>query len=77
MCCRRKYRLGEINGGWAVLRDALNDEHGTVRADRRTSEVAHGRASRLLPRPSTVATLASTTIGEYRLGRGIARMKRR
>ncbi len=25
-----KYRLGEVNGGWGVLRDALNDEHGTV-----------------------------------------------
>jgi len=25
-----RYRIGEVNGGWAVLRDALNDEHGTV-----------------------------------------------
>ena len=25
-----KYRIGEVNGGWAVLREALNDEHGTV-----------------------------------------------
>src|SRR6185312_3128125 len=25
-----KYRIGEVNGGWSVLREALNDEHGTV-----------------------------------------------
>ncbi len=25
-----KYRIGEVNGGWTVLREALNDEHGTV-----------------------------------------------
>jgi alkylation response protein AidB-like acyl-CoA dehydrogenase len=25
-----KYRIGEVNGGWTVLRDALNVEHGTV-----------------------------------------------
>jgi alkylation response protein AidB-like acyl-CoA dehydrogenase len=24
-----KYRIGDVNAGWAVLRDALNDEHGT------------------------------------------------
>ena len=25
-----RYRIGEVNGGWTVLREALNDEHGTV-----------------------------------------------
>ena len=25
-----KYRLGEVNGGWAVLREPLNTEHGAV-----------------------------------------------
>src|SRR6201995_169579 len=25
-----KYRIGEVNGGWAVLRGALDVEHGTV-----------------------------------------------
>ncbi len=25
-----RYRIGEVNGGWAVLREALNAEHGTV-----------------------------------------------
>ncbi|WP_238600905.1 acyl-CoA dehydrogenase family protein [Mycobacterium celatum] len=27
-----KYRLGEVNGGWAVLREPLNTEHGAVAA---------------------------------------------
>jgi alkylation response protein AidB-like acyl-CoA dehydrogenase len=28
-----KYRLGEVNGGWTVLRDPLNVEHGAVAAN--------------------------------------------
>lgn len=28
-----KYRLGEVNGGWTVLREPLNVEHGAVEAD--------------------------------------------
>ncbi|HTY26599.1 MAG TPA: acyl-CoA dehydrogenase family protein, partial [Mycobacterium sp.] len=27
-----KYRLGEVNGGWTVLREPLNAEHGAVEA---------------------------------------------
>ncbi len=36
-----RYRIGEVNGGWTVLRGALNVEHGTVeRDDRRPAEIA-------------------------------------
>ena len=28
-----KYRLGDVNGGWTVLREPLNTEHGAVDAD--------------------------------------------
>jgi 3-oxocholest-4-en-26-oyl-CoA dehydrogenase alpha subunit len=28
-----KYRIGDVNGGWAVLRGALDAEHGTVERD--------------------------------------------
>ncbi|OBG30263.1 acyl-CoA dehydrogenase family protein [Mycobacterium sp. 852002-51057_SCH5723018] len=28
-----KYRMGEVNGGWTVLRDPLNAEHGAVDAN--------------------------------------------
>ncbi|UNB50367.1 acyl-CoA dehydrogenase family protein [Mycolicibacterium sp. YH-1] len=27
------YRVGDVNGGWSVLREALNAEHGTVERD--------------------------------------------
>ena len=27
-----KYRLGEVNGGWTVVREPLNAEHGAVEA---------------------------------------------
>ena len=37
-----KYRVGEVNGGWTVLRDALNDEHGTVERERRRSAEDRG-----------------------------------
>ena len=30
-----KYRLGEVNGGWTVVREPLNAEHGAVDAARR------------------------------------------
>ena len=45
-----RYRIGEVNGGWTVLRDALNDEHGTVERGRRRSAEGrgHGRALVLL-----------------------------
>ena len=47
-----KYRVGEVNGGWAVLREALNSEHGTVERDaRRPAETRRDvRASRALGR---------------------------
>jgi len=28
-----KYRIGDVNGGWAVLRGALDAEHGTIERD--------------------------------------------
>lgn len=28
-----KYRVGEVNGGWAVMREALNAEHGVTERD--------------------------------------------
>ncbi len=37
-----KYRIGEVNGGWTVLREALNSEHGTVERDADgTAEARH------------------------------------
>jgi alkylation response protein AidB-like acyl-CoA dehydrogenase len=33
-----KYRIGDVNGGWAILREALNVEHGTGEAQSVTAD---------------------------------------
>jgi alkylation response protein AidB-like acyl-CoA dehydrogenase len=75
-----KYRVGEINGGWAVLREALNAEHGTVERE------AHGLQklavmsehlsllAEAVDRIAAVAPLDDESV-KYRLGRSIARME--
>jgi 3-oxocholest-4-en-26-oyl-CoA dehydrogenase alpha subunit len=74
-----RYRIGEVNGGWAVLRDALNDEHGTVeRGDDGLQKVA-AMSEHVLLLAEAVDKVAALTADEgsvkYRLGRGIARME--
>jgi alkylation response protein AidB-like acyl-CoA dehydrogenase len=75
-----KYRVGEVNGGWAVLREALNAEHGTVQRD------AHGLQklavmsehlsllAEAIDRVAAVAPRDDESV-KYRLGRSIARME--
>jgi 3-oxocholest-4-en-26-oyl-CoA dehydrogenase alpha subunit len=75
-----KYRVGEVNGGWAVLREALNSEHGTVERD------AHGLQklavmsehlsllAEAVDRVAAVAPRDDESV-KYRLGRSIARME--
>jgi 3-oxocholest-4-en-26-oyl-CoA dehydrogenase alpha subunit len=74
-----RYRIGEVNGGWAVLREALNDEHGTVeRLDDGLQKVAAMSEHVLLLAEAAdkVAALAADEDSvKYRLGRGIARME--
>jgi alkylation response protein AidB-like acyl-CoA dehydrogenase len=84
-----KYRLGEVNDGWTVVREPLNVEHGAVEADADgladVSIMMH-QASFM----STAADKAAAKIAEpgpdgrrpiddgsvaYRLGRSIARME--
>ncbi len=74
-----KYRIGEVNGGWAVLRDALNDEHGTVeRGDDGLQKVA-AMAEHLVLLAEAIDKVAAMGVDDdsvkYRLGRGIARME--
>src|SRR6201991_1792122 len=73
-----RYRIGDVNGGWTVLRDALNDEHGTVeRLDDGLQKVAVMSEHVLLLAEAAdkVAALAADEDSvKYRLGRGIARM---
>jgi alkylation response protein AidB-like acyl-CoA dehydrogenase len=74
-----RYRIGEVNGGWTVLREALNDEHGTVeRGDDGLQKVAAMSEHVLLLAEAVDKVAALATDEEsvrYRLGRGIARME--
>jgi 3-oxocholest-4-en-26-oyl-CoA dehydrogenase alpha subunit len=82
-----KYRLGEVNGGWAVVREPLNAEHGAVDAEpdglQDIAIMAH-QFSFLLAACDGAAKLAGAADGTgraavddgsvaYRLGRSIAR----
>ncbi|KUI25098.1 acyl-CoA dehydrogenase [Mycobacterium sp. IS-1742] len=75
-----RYRVGDVNAGWSVLRGALDVEHGTVERDTDglqkiavmtehitlMAEAVDGVAATVDPSDASVA---------YRLGRGIARME--
>jgi 3-oxocholest-4-en-26-oyl-CoA dehydrogenase alpha subunit len=75
-----KYRLGEVNGGWAVLREALNDEHGTVERDTDGLQKLAAMTEHVLQlaeaadRIAAVAPVDDESV-RYRLGRSIARME--
>ncbi|BBX95735.1 acyl-CoA dehydrogenase family protein [Mycobacterium lacus] len=84
-----KYRLGEVNAGWAVLREPLNTEHGAVAAApdglQDTSIMMHqagsmaqavdGVAARAAqPNPNGRRLLDDRSVA-YRLGRSVARME--
>ena len=76
-----RYRVGEVNGGWTVMRMALDAEHGvgergragpaaTVHHDRaRAADGRSGRQSGRYRRPIDDDSVA------YRLGRSVARME--
>jgi 3-oxocholest-4-en-26-oyl-CoA dehydrogenase alpha subunit len=82
-----KYRIGEVNGGWAVLRGALDVEHGTVEGEadglQRIAVMSEqltlmaeaiDRIAALVGQPDADGRrLLDDTSVAYRLGRGIAR----
>jgi len=86
---RRQVRLGEVNGGWTVLQEPLNAEHGASRAFRMGSRrVDHDATGRIhgrkrstrwraaLPRRIRTATVCLDDRSvAYRLGRSIARWR--
>jgi len=75
-----RYRVGELNGGWRLLREALNDEHGTVEReadglDKIAAMTEHVlRLAEAADRVAAVARLEDESV-RYRLGRSIARME--
>ena len=75
-----RYRIGEVNGGWAVLREALNAEHGTVERDTSGLHRLAVMTEHALLLADEVDRLAGTVDVDdeavaYRLGRGIARLE--
>jgi alkylation response protein AidB-like acyl-CoA dehydrogenase len=84
-----KYRLGEVNAGWTVLREPLNTEHGAVTAApdglQDTSIMMHqagfmaaavDRAAARVTRPDPGGRrLLEDQSVAYRLGRSVARME--
>ena len=84
-----KYRLGEVNAGWTVLREPLNTEHGAVAAApdglQDTSIMMHqagfmaaaadeAAARVTLPDPSGRRLIDDQSVA-YRLGRSFARLE--
>ena len=84
-----KYRLGEVNGGWTVVREPLNVEHGAVDADANGLQdiaimihqagfmvTACDRAAHVVGAadPNGRRAIDDGSVA-YRLGRSIARME--
>ncbi|MEB3980602.1 acyl-CoA dehydrogenase family protein [Mycobacterium sp. 663a-19] len=75
------YRIGEVNGGWTVMRAALDSEHGMVDPEDHGLQYiaamgAHGDV--MAEVVDTVAALVAQVDDEsvkYRLGRAVARME--
>lgn len=78
-----KYRMGEVNGGWTVVREPLDAEHGAVAAaDDGLDDVAimAHQAGFMVDAADNVAALVGARDGrdasvDYRLGRSIARIE--
>ncbi len=78
-----KYRMGEVNGGWTVVREPLDAEHGAVAAaDDGLADVAimMHQAGFMVEAADKVAAVVGSRATEdssvgYRLGRSIARIE--
>jgi alkylation response protein AidB-like acyl-CoA dehydrogenase len=83
------YRIGEVNGGWTVMRSALDSEHGIVEPENHGLQhiaTMAGHGDLMAETVDSVAAILSEPDPEgrrpldddsvkYRLGRGIARME--
>jgi alkylation response protein AidB-like acyl-CoA dehydrogenase len=74
-----KYRVGDVNSGWAVSHDALNDEHGTVDREDDGLQKLTAMTEHLLLLAEAVDSVAARAGNDdavkYRLGRSVARME--
>ncbi|OBK80766.1 acyl-CoA dehydrogenase family protein [Mycobacterium sp. 1164985.4] len=74
-----KFRVGAVNGGWSVLREALNAEHGTIERDKQGLQKLATMSEHLLLLAEAVDQIAAVVSDEdsarYRLGRAVARIE--
>lgn len=74
-----RYRIGEVNGGWTVLRGALELEHGTFERETRGLQKLATMTEHITLMAEAVDRVAAVASGDaaarYRLGRGIARLE--
>jgi 3-oxocholest-4-en-26-oyl-CoA dehydrogenase alpha subunit len=77
-----RYRVGPVNGGWGVLREALNAEHGTVERDNSGLHKIAVMTEHALLLADEVDRTAAAVAGRlddgavaYRLGRSVARLE--
>lgn len=70
-----EYRIGEINGGWAVLREALNAEHGTIEREAGGLQKIATMTEHILLTADAVDGVARTVTPDHRLGRAVARLE--
>ena len=75
-----RYRIGDVNGGWAVLREALDAEHGTYEREAGGLQKIAVMTEHInvmaeaVDHVAAVAPIDDDTV-RYRLGVGIARME--
>jgi alkylation response protein AidB-like acyl-CoA dehydrogenase len=75
------YRIGDVNGGWTVMRFALDSEHGIVDREDHGLQSISGMSGHGLMMAEAVDTVAAIVSGvgdesvKYRLGRSFARME--
>lgn len=74
-----RYRVGEVNGGWTVLRGALELEHGTFERETRGLQKLATMTEHITLMAEAVDRVAAVApddaASRYRLGRGIARLE--
>lgn len=70
-----EYRIGEVNGGWTVLRQALNAEHGTIEREAGGLQKIATMTEHILLAAEAVDGVAGTVPPDYRLGRAVARLE--
>jgi alkylation response protein AidB-like acyl-CoA dehydrogenase len=74
-----KYRVGDVNGGWTVLRGALDVEHGTFEREAHGLQKIATMTEHITLMAEAVDRVAAQAPADgaarYRLGRGVARME--